>query len=251
MQLNQSKITPLNNYAFNSPDYSSSPFHHTSASIKLRYAYGERLLQTPFQKISLGTKFPVLTLQYTRGFEDVLGGDFNYQKIEARIEQNVFLKNFGKTTYRLQAGYIDQVIPRSLLFTGEGSYDDDFPIVVENTFQTMLPYEFLSDRYIDVFLSHNFGSLLFKSGKFNPEIILHHNTGWGGLSDKYTLYNFKTKEDIYLESGLELARVLKFNYLDLGYITFGAGAFYRYGSYELESFNDNIAFKLNIGFSFN
>ena len=87
--------------------------------------------------------------------------------------------------------------------------------------------------------------------KFNPEIILHHNTGWGGLSDKYTLYNFKTKEDIYLESGLELARVLKFNYLDLGYITFGAGAFYRYGSYELESFNDNIAFKLNIGFSFN
>jgi len=115
----------------------------------------------------------------------------------------------------------------------------------------MLPYEFLSDRYIDVFLSHNFGSLLFKSGKFNPEIILHHNTGWGGLSDKYTLYNFKTKEDIYLESGLELARVLKFNYLDLGYITFGAGAFYRYGSYELESFNDNIAFKLNIGFSFN
>ena len=49
----------------------------------------------------------------------------------------------------------------------------------------------------------------------------------------------------------ELARVLKFNYLDLGYITFGAGAFYRYGSYELESFNDNIAFKLNIGFSFN
>ncbi|MAN26321.1 MULTISPECIES: DUF5686 and carboxypeptidase-like regulatory domain-containing protein [Mesonia] len=251
VQLNQSKITPLNNYAFNSPDYSSSPFHHTSASIKLRYAYGERLLQTPFQKISLGTKFPVLTLQYTRGFEDVLGGDFNYQKIEARIEQNVFLKNFGKTTYRLQAGYIDQVIPRSLLFTGEGSYDDDFPIVVENTFQTMLPYEFLSDRYIDVFLSHNFGSLLFKSGKFNPEIILHHNTGWGGLSDKYTLYNFKTKEDIYLESGLELARVLKFNYLDLGYITFGAGAFYRYGSYELESFNDNIAFKLNIGFSFN
>ena len=251
VQLNQSKITPLNNYAFDSPNYNSSPFHHTSASIKLRYAYGERLLQTPFQKISLGTKFPVLTLQYTRGFENVLGGDFDYQKIEARIEQNVFLKNFGKTTYRLQAGYVDQVIPRSLLFTGEGSYDDDFPIVVENTFQTMLPYEFLSDRYIDVFLSHNFGSLLFKAGKFNPEIILHHNTGWGDLSEKYTLYNFKTKEDIYLESGLELARVLKLNYLDLGYITFGAGAFYRYGSYELESFNDNIAFKLNIGFSFN
>ena len=249
--MNHSKITPLNNYVFEAPEYNFSPFHHTSASIKLRYAYGEHFVQTPFQKTSLGTHFPILTLQYTRGFDDILEGDFSYQKIEARIEQDVFLKNFGKTSYRIQAGYVDEVLPRNLLFTGEGSNDEDIPIVIENTFQTMLPYEFLSDRYVDVFLSHNFGSLLFKAGKFNPEIIVHHNLGWGDLSEDYTLYNFKTKEDIYLEGGLELARILKLNYFDVGYITFGAGAFYRYGNYQLEDFDDNIAFKMNIGFSFN
>ena len=251
IELNHAKITPLNNYVFEAPDYNFSPFHHTSASIKLRYAYGEHFVQTPFQKTSLGTHFPILTLQYTRGFDDILEGDFRYQKIEARIEQDVFLKNFGKTSYRIQAGYVDEVLPRNLLFTGEGSNDEDIPIVIENTFQTMLPYEFLSDRYIDVFLSHNFGSLLFKAGKFNPEIIVHHNLGWGDLNEGYTLYNFKTKEDIYLEGGLEIARILKINYFDIGYITFGAGAFYRYGNYQLEDFDDNIAFKMNIGFSFN
>ncbi|MDR6300445.1 DUF5686 and carboxypeptidase-like regulatory domain-containing protein [Mesonia maritima] len=251
IELNQAKITPLNNYTFEAPDYNFNPFYHTSASIKLRYAYGEKFIQTPYQKTSLGTQFPILTLQYTQGFDGSFEGDFNYHKIEARIEQNVFLKNFGKTSYRIQAGYIDEVLPRNLLFTGEGSHDDDFPVVIENTFQTMLPYEFLSDRYVDVFLSHNFGSLLFKSGKFNPEIIVHHNLGWGDLNNDYVLYNFETKEDIYLEGGLELGRLLKLNYFDVGFITFGAGAFYRYGNYHLEDFEDNIALKFNIGFSFN
>ncbi len=251
IELNQAKITPLNNYAFKATDYNLNPFHHTSASIKLRYAYAERFIQTPYQKMSLGTKFPIVTLQYTHGFDGLLEGDFNYQKVEARIEQNVFLKNFGKTSYRIQAGYVDEILPRSLLFTGEGSHDDDFPVVIENTFQTMLPYEFLSDRYLDVFLSHNFGSLLFKSEKFNPEIIVHHNLSWGDLRDDYTLYNFKTKENVYLEGGLELGRLLKLNYLDIAYVTFGAGAFYRYGNYHLEDFDDNIALKFNVGFSFN
>lgn len=243
------KISPLENYGFETPVFIPSEYQHTAASVRLRYAFREKLVQTPHQNVSLGTSYPVFTLNYTKGFDNILEGELDYQKIEFRAEQDFFLRNFGETSYRLQAGYINKVLPNGLMFTGEGSYDPDMLFLIENTFQTQTPYEFLSQEYVDLFLSHNFGSLLFKKGDFNPEIIIHHNFGWGNLDD-HTL-NFKTKKNIYLEAGLQLGRLVKINYFNMGYFSINAGAFYRYGAYHLDSFDDNFAFKIGLGFSFN
>jgi hypothetical protein len=245
----QDKISPLRNYGFETPELIPNDYQHTAASVRLRYAFREKLVQTPHQNVSLGTSYPVFTLNYTKGFDNILEGELDYQKIEFRAEQDFFLRNFGETSYRLQAGYINKVLPNGLMFTGEGSYDPDILFLIENTFQTQTPYEFLSQEYVDLFLSHNFGSLLFKKGDFNPEIIIHHNFGWGNLDD-HTL-NFKTKKNIYLEAGLQLGRLVKINYFNMGYFSLNAGAFYRYGAYHLDSFDDNFAFKIGLGFSFN
>jgi len=251
LELNHAKITPLKNYTFETPNYNFTPFHNSTAGIELRYAYNEKLIQSFNRNLSMGTNFPVFTFKFTKGLERILDGDWDYEKYEARIEQSIFLKNFGETTYRIQGGYIDQTLPIGLLFTGEGSYDKDLPYVMENTFQTMRPYEFLSDTYLDFFFHHNFGSLLLKEGKFNPEIIVHHNLGWGKLNNNANLFNFNSKEHLFLEAGLELGKIFQLNYLDVAYFNFGAGGFYRYGAYNLGNFEDDFAFKLNLGFSFN
>ena len=115
----------------------------------------------------------------------------------------------------------------------------------------MRPYEFLSDRYGNLFLSHHFGTLLFKTRFLQPDISLHNNIGWGTLSkpEDHQFATFNTKEEVYFEGGLQLDNLLKLNYANLGYFGFGTAAFCRYGAYAFSDFEDNLALKITLNFT--
>ena len=249
----QSETTPKYLYEFLENNQVYTDYNDSNFRLDLRFAYKEKFIRSFNQRLSVGTTYPIVSLSYSKGIKNVWNSDFNYDKIEARVEQSFFTKNIGTTKYRLEAGIIDNPLPYGLLFTGEGSYDKKYPYIVPNYFQTMLPYEFLSDRYANLFLSHNFGGLLFKTGKFQPGITLHNNLGWGTLSDKnqknITLIDYKTKEKVFMETGLQIDNVLKLNYMNIGYLGFGAGVYYRYGAYANENSKDNLAYKFSISFS--
>ncbi|GGE07675.1 DUF5686 and carboxypeptidase-like regulatory domain-containing protein [Psychroflexus salis] len=250
--LKNENIKPQYDYFFIENQNLISNYSNTQAEFKLRYAHRERIVETPLKRVSLGTNYPVFNAIYTQGFDNLLGGDFSYQKIEASVHQSFFLRNFGKTRYRFQTGYLDGNVPLGLLFTGEGSKDNDIPVVMYDTFQTMLPYEFLSDRYAHLFLTHDLGSLLFKTKKFSPGLVIHHNMGWGSLNTVFShAWTYKTKDDVFIESGLELTKLIQMNYLNTMYFNFGIGGFYRYGDYSLDNSSDNFALKINTTFSFN
>ena len=149
--------------------------------------------------------------------------------------------------------YIDRSLPYGLLFTPKGSFDSDYPIISKNSFQTLPLYTFLSDRYIRAFMSHNFGRLLFKNNWLKPNVVIHHNMGIGDIEnpEQYIGTPFQSMDRWYLESGLELKNIIRFNYLNVGYIGLGVGGFYNYGFYEENRFKDNFAFKYNLSFSIN
>jgi len=251
--LTQSETTPRYLYEFHENGQVYTDYRDSNVRIDLRFAFKEKLVTSFNQRLSLGTTYPVLSVSYSKGIKDVMNSDFNYDKIEARLEQSFFTKNFGATKYRLEAGFIDNPLPYGLLFTGEGSYDKQYPYMIPNYFQTMRPYEFLSDRYANLFLSHNFGGLLFKTGKFQPGITLHNNFGWGDLSDKNKNSNqliaYQTKKKIFMETGIQVDNLVKMNYMNVGYIGIGAGVYYRYGEYELPESKDNLVYKLSVSYS--
>ncbi|WP_127845001.1 DUF5686 and carboxypeptidase-like regulatory domain-containing protein [Psychroflexus aestuariivivens] len=249
--LSRTRVSPQYDYLFTNSAGSFGDYYNTEATFGLRYAHREKIVDNQFQRMSLGTDYPIFNLRYAHGFSGIWDSQFDFNKIEASIHQRFFTKNFGSTTYRLQAGYVDSALPIGLMFTGEGSNDDDIAIVMPNTFQTMLPYEFLSDRYAHVFLTHDFGSLIFKSGNFKPGIILHHNLGWGDLANpQQQNYEFNIKDQVFTEVGLELTKILKIEYLDLYYLGLGVGGFYRYGAYSFDKTSDNFVFKANLSISF-
>lgn len=250
--LRKEAVNPKYPYFFIQNQNLIADYQNTEAIFQLRYAHRERIVETPYKRVSLGSSYPIFNLRYARGFDSFLDGEFNFHKIEVSLHQSFFSRNFGKTRYRLQAGFIDGDIPLGLLFTGEGSNDRDIPIVMYDTFQTMLPYEFLSNRYARMFLTHDFGSLLFKSESFNPGLILHHNMGWGDLTNAFShAWSYKTLDKLFLESGIEFTKLIKLNYLDTAYFSFGAGGFYRYGNYSFSKSSDNFVFKINTSFTFN
>jgi hypothetical protein len=248
---NYATVTPQYNYAFATDGQKISDYAYSNVAVNLKYAYKEKLIQSLNGRISMGSKYPVFTATYARGIKGIYGSTFDYNKVEARLEKNILFKNIGETKIRVEGGFIDRPLPYGLMFTGQGSFSKDQPIVIKNYFQTMTPYEFLSDRYANIHFSHNFGSLLFKTNSFKPAITIHHDMGWGMLShaDKQQLVAFKTMEKGFYESGIQLDNILRVNYVNIAYLGFGCGVYYRYGAYAYSSYADNLVYKLSLTFS--
>ncbi|NCC73525.1 MAG: carboxypeptidase-like regulatory domain-containing protein [Sphingobacteriia bacterium] len=222
-------------------------FNFTELTTSIRFAYREQFIETPDSRISLGTNFPIVYLQYTRGFDNFACGEFPYNKFDVKINASRYIKFFGQSTLHLMAGYVDQPLPISGLYNGRGSYAP-FSIYAPDAFVTMRMNEFLADRYLYAFYTHNFGSLLFRTKGFEPEICITSNFGTGSLKQPGLHKNieFKIMKQIYCESGLMLNNLLSFQ----GFYNLGLGVFYRYGYYHLPKTADNFTYRLTINFLF-
>lgn len=249
--LTSGRTTPMYEYAFTNNGKTYTYYNNTELGINMKFAFKERIVGGFGQNISMGTVYPTLYLMYAHALKGAFNADFKYNKIEAAVEQSFLIKNVGRTSYRLEGGYIDRALPYGMLFTGEGSYDKDYPLIIKNTFQTVRPYEFLSDRYVNLFTSHNFGGLLFKTDWFQPQLVLHNNFGWGDLKHNtgHSLITYRTKDKFFSETGLQVDNILKMNYLNVGYLGLGAGVFYRYGGYAYGNSSDDAIFKITMSFS--
>lgn len=221
-------------------------YNFTDLQIGFRFAYRERTIETTKGQISLGSDFPVVWLNYTRGIAGLLGGDYNYNKFDLKIEDKIYIKYFGEFSFRLMGGIVLGDIPISNNYNGKGTYRI-FTIYAPFSFATMRANEFYSNRYASLFLSHNFGNLLFDFKKWHPELVLITNIGFGTFTTKDDHYNidFNTMEHGYYESGLLIRKILDLRVYDLG-----IGALYRYGPYSFDNVSLNFAYKITLFYNF-
>lgn len=249
---NTAEINPLYNYQFIKNNNSVTGYNNSEVTIGIGYHVNEKLINSFGATTRLANDAPVFNLIYSRGLEGTFESNFSYNKLRFTLDHSFMTKSVGKTTYQLDLGYIDTALPYGLLFTGEGTLDRQIPFVVKNYFQTVTPYEFLSDRYAHLFITHNFGRLFNNKGSFQPDVLLYNNFGIGDLnhSEYHQNIEFKTKNHLFLETGLELHNLIKVPFQNLGYLGMGLGAFYRYGYHNLEKSSDNFAIKYSFGFSF-
>jgi hypothetical protein len=249
---NHTHVNPLYDYRFvkpNSPEITR--YIHSDITANLRFAFREKIVNSFNTRMSLGTEYPVIFFQYSRGLKGIEGSQLPYNRFKGTIEKSFLTRNFGQSNLKLEAGYIDRALPYGLMFTGEGTFDNELPIYIRDHFHTVAPYEYLSDRYIHLYMSHNFGPLLFRVGKYRPYFILNHNMGWGDLkkSSYHQNIDFEKKTKGIIESGLQIENIIKFRYVNLLYIGFGAGAYYRYGPASDPNPENNVAVKFSMTIS--
>lgn len=244
-------VKPLYNYQLISDSgIRKNSYQYSQIAFGLNFEYFKK--QNAFFDSAVRTsKYPKVQFLFAKGIKNFIESDFGFSKVEGSIQQSIDLMNLGVMRYKLNMGYVDNVIPYGMLFTGEGGQDSNNLILLKDIFQTMLPYEFLSDKYLNIFLSQNFGGLLFKVNSFQPKITLHHNLGMGSLKEsiRHQNLNFKNKAGCFVESGLQLDQLIQLNGMNLFNIGIGFGAFYRYGAYHNPVFKDNVALKMSFDFS--
>ncbi|MCU0470976.1 MAG: DUF5686 family protein, partial [Arcicella sp.] len=229
-------------------------FRTTEIGIGFRYAYGEQFSQIGRGAIITTPPSPTFSLHLAQGFLYFIEGKLPYTKVNTKLEYNFKTFNWGETFINLSAGKVWGSVPYPYLYNGRGSRDDNNFIWVANHFQTMGLYEFTSDQYANLFLTHNFGSLLAKPKTrwFRPEITISQGIAFGSFSNReaHEGIDFKGLEKGYFETGLMVDNLVRKRFAKLFYLGAGVGAFRRWGANALPNTSDNWTYRLvwNVAF---
>lgn len=242
-QLTHSEITPLFGYQFAYDGKVFDNFNITSAMVSLQWNPFSDYMQTPNGKLEIEKRFPKFTFQFTKTLPDILENDFDFGKIDFRIDYEKKYLNGQKSTVLAQFGYAFGAIPLTHLYnTSPNNLTKDnllqrITIAGKNSFETMFFNEFFSSEFAMLQLKHGFKRIeIFK--KVKPQLVMVTRMAWGNLknSQRHLGIDYKTLERGFFESGIELNKIYK---------GFGLSGFYRYGPNQLSRFEDNIAVKLN------
>jgi hypothetical protein len=235
-----------------------SSFNINEFGVQGRFAFKETYMQIGQSKVVTNQAYPQINISASRSFSGWLDGDYEFSRVEVKLDEEMTFRSFGKTLFQISGGYSWGSIPYPYLFNGKGSLFDNSnsfsqSFLVVNYFQTMGLYEFTSDRYAYLFVNHNFGRLTgTKSKHFRPELSVVQNIGYGSMQnpDFHKNITFKTMDKGYFESGMLLSNLFRFKYVNMIYYGLGAGIFYRYGPYSLPTTSENLAYKVTVSMSF-
>jgi hypothetical protein len=167
-------------------------------------------------------------------------------KYEFKVSKQFITAKAGKPSFQIMGGWVNGNLPYTKLFAGHGSFVN-YTLDVPNTFETMALNEFLSDRYVALFYSHDFGRLFIRKKYFQPQVIFINRFGFGSLSNPSNHFDidYKAMEKGYYETGFLLNNLIRRGYLGLG-----AGVYYRYGPYAFTDETKNLAVKFSLTFNF-
>jgi len=242
-QITHSDITPLFDYTFIYEDKIYRKFAMTSAMFSIQWNPFSDYMQTPNGKIEFEKRYPKFTLQFTKSLSNLFNNDFEFGKIDARIDYEKKYLNGMKSAILIQAGYVFGAVPLTHLYnTSPNNLTKDnllqrITISGKNSFETMYFNEFFSSEFVMFQLKHGFKRVeLFK--KVKPSLVLVTRAAWGDLKNPEHHFGieYKTLNEGFFESGIELNQIYK---------GFGLTSFYRYGPNQLPRFEDNIAIKLS------
>jgi len=235
-------------YSFLNEGYLDEPskeYQFLETGVQLKFAPNEKLAYLAGELITSNpNNTPVLYINLLKGFKNNLG-DFDYSKIEVRLDIGFLTKSFGRSSFQIVGGKVFGDLPYFMLYNGHESYYD-FDVETANSFATMRMNEFLSDEFVSIHFRQDFGRLIFKAKKFKPKLVFASSIGFGQLQKPELHYaiEFKTMEKGYFESGLLFNNIIK----QMGFIGYGFGLFYRYGPYSFSNNSDNFAFKITLTF---
>ena len=169
-------------------------------------------------------------LNYSAGLEGLFNSDFDYQKLQLYYKQPVIIGAIGRTDLIMELGKTFGTVPLGLLsvIPGNQTY-----FQIENTFNNLNFYEFVSDEYATFQWSHHFQGKIFARipmlRKLNLREIIGLRAVYGTVSDENRAINasgltYNAPEDIYYEYGFGIGNIFKVfridfswrgNYLDM------------------------------------
>ncbi|WP_417884814.1 DUF5686 family protein [Zunongwangia sp.] len=247
-RFSKTDISNTRDYQFTYHDQSYSNYTISTASLALKWEPFNNYLKTPEGTITVDKKYPTFSAEIDKAFADVAGGDFNFIRTGLKIEHQIKQLDLSRTEIILEGNYATGTLPLTHTFhaypnsSRQEAILKRFSIAGRTSFETMYYNEFYSDRLAMLHIRHQLRPIKISSF-FQPEIVFISRHAIGDIKNKSAHQNieFKSLSKGYSEFGLEINKIIS---------GFGLSAAYRYGSYHLPTFNQNLSLKFTLNIKF-
>jgi hypothetical protein len=152
-QVFPTEYIPFNAYTSEGGTIALNDVRTTEITLRTHFAYQEKYLLGKFDRMSLGSKYPILNLELTYAPKGLMGSSYEYIKVKGELKDKVELNPFGYSRYRIVAGKIFGEVAYPLLELHEGNETYAYDVF---GFNMMNYYEFASDQFASMWLEHHF-----------------------------------------------------------------------------------------------
>lgn len=180
------EISPSRYVEFIRPDGGTlSSINTTTLGIKTRLSKDEIIVRNTFEKFSMGSDYPIVSLDLAMGVKGLLKNDYEYYRAVLSWSHYFDIAPLGRSSYVLTGGKIFGKVPFPLLKLHEGNstyFYDPY------AYSCMNFYEFASDMWASVWWEHHFKGFflgkipLLKKLKWRE--VFTFKALWGSLRDK-------------------------------------------------------------------
>ncbi|MEA3447874.1 MAG: DUF5686 family protein [Bacteroidota bacterium] len=198
METNNILARPNHDFQIRPADASDTPpayqtenhLQSTEFNIGLHLAPGEKFVRGKFNRISLGTKKPVINLNLGYAPMNYFSNQYEYLSVSLNYKHKIQLYPLGVLHYAIEGGKVFGTAPFPFLFVHKGNQSFAY---YDYSFNLMNFYEFVSDTYMSIYAEHRF------EGFFLSHIPLMRKLEWRehiGFKATYGQINENNKEVI-------------------------------------------------------
>lgn len=163
----------------------------TEFTVGARFAWQEKFVSGEFNRLSLGSDYPIMFIQYGMGVRGLMKGEYNYHRLVFGISDNQPIGPLGKLYWNIETGKTWGTLPFLLLNMPDVN---ESYIYSWNGFNTIRDYTFVADRYLKMLLDHHLGGVLFNRipgvRKLKLREVWSMRMWWGSLSQANRIANY-------------------------------------------------------------
>ncbi|PVW14292.1 DUF5686 family protein [Marixanthomonas spongiae] len=241
LRISHSNVEQIEDYTFINEGKTYDGYELAEITASVRISPKKEFITTNDGFVEYFDGTPKISAQVTQGLKGIAGSDFNYTKFGLKLDYYIKRTDLSATSILLEGDYAIGDAPITHLFHAypnsptKNTILQRFSVAGRKSFETMYFGEFFSSKLATMQIKHSLRRFYF-SERFKPELVIITRHAIGNMENpqKHAGLNFKTLDQFYSESGIELNKLL---------FGFGLSFAYRYGYYHLPEFEDNISFK--------
>lgn len=158
----------------------------TELRFNIRFAWKEKYVGEGFTRLSIGTTYPIIQLNYSKSLPNAFKGEYDYQKLVLRVSDRLRITPIlGYTDFVLEGGKIWGVVPYPLMELHGGNQTFIYDYLAYNM---MRYYEFTSDEFISAAMFHHFEGLFLNKvpllRKLKWREVATVKSVWGSVNEK-------------------------------------------------------------------
>ena len=153
-----SETFKLDYYIDNTSTSTKSNVTQSELNFQVEFTPNKKTMGYGVERRDIASPYSRVFVNYSQGFKGFINSDFEYQKVQLYYKQPLIIGAIGRSNFILELGKTFGTIPLGLMSVVPGNQTY---FIIENTFNNLNFYEFVTDTYTTVQWNHNFQGKLF------------------------------------------------------------------------------------------